>query len=441
VEWLDDVKRWKAGDAAATERLREYVTPFVHGALLARMPHDVANALMPEALITVMANADAVTKESGFVLHAVAVARRLAKLARHAVTHERPSTDSIVVEGRQWLERLRSFPEELIERVVWRLVEGVPGPELMAVLELDEGELREGLERGIGDSLVPPQSLRGAPYVWDLSGEPSTELARAETFATALRFDPLYPPELVVDTAATVLDLSSSTVNGARPEANPYGDFRPTLVVREPQPNRPSPVAGSDEGKTEGGFNLPAAARGVVSKTELETPALKTSGRQAVGPTPGLAHRTVLKGARRVEDERASKRRNASEDRPTRKKVATVLSLDEGVSRTATFDATAQTRIEHVDDLPTVTPRVQARGKVHRDRGEEPGRKRTSEVQERRVRLEVTDSATSPSMRDPISFVTERLVLRPVRSPVRLIVIGAIVAGLAVASLWRLGWL
>lgn len=84
MEWLDDVKQWKAGDANATERLREYVTPFVHGALLARMPHHLANALMAEALDTVLVSPEQVTKDSHFVTHAVAVARKLVKRTKPA---------------------------------------------------------------------------------------------------------------------------------------------------------------------------------------------------------------------------------------------------------------------------------------------------------------------------------------------------------------------
>ncbi|MDP1916229.1 MAG: hypothetical protein Q8L14_08285 [Myxococcales bacterium] len=488
MEWLDDVKRWRTGDAAATERLREFVTPFVHGALLARMPHHAANALMPEALDTVMANAEQVTKDSGFVLHAVVVARRLAKANKRPSKQERPSTDSTVAEGRQWLERLRVFPEEIVERVVWRLAEGIPGPEQVEVLGLDEGELRSALERGIGDSLLPPQSLHGAEYVWDLAGEPSTQLARAETYAMSLRFDPLLPPEPadVVNTAATFQDLSNAQVGETRPEANPFGDFKPTRVVvalaPEPKSNR-LPAAGSGgEEKTEGGFDLPAAARGLVPKTEPATPAVKTSGRQAMVPwaSPAPTNRSAPKVAKVFDDDRPSKKRSADDDRPSRKMVAAPPVPDERVGRKTTVEAPiqpapSQTRVDEDDERPSRN-RIQVRGKLDRERGDESGRKRNPELERgeesgrkknpeleaRRSRpivtepegrgavsgqtpvgpvsepsLEPTNSESAPR---PMPFVTEKLVPQPVSPAVRFVAIGVGGALLLVAIVWRLGW-
>lgn len=471
VEWLDDVKKWKTGDAAATERLREYVTPFVHGALLARMPHHVANATMPAALDAVMASAEQVTKDSGFVLHAVSVARRLAKATKRTSKQERPSTDSTVAEGRQWLERLRGLPEEIVERVLWRLAEGVPGPEQVEVLGLDEAELRTALERGIGDSLLPPQSLHGADYLWDLSGEPSTPLARAETYAMALRFDPLLPPEPadVVNTAATFQDLSNAQVGETRPEANPFGDFKPTRVVLPPEPksNR-LPAAGSGgEEKTEGGFDLPAAARGLVPKTEPATPAVKTSGRQAMVPAPVPTHRSAPKVAKVFDDDRPSKKRSPDDERPSRKMAAAAPIPDERVGRKTTVEAPvqpspSQTRIDDDDERPSRN-RIQVRGKLDRERGEESGRKKNPELEARRARPVVTEpegraavsgqtpvgAVSQPSLEPtasesaprPMPFVTEKLVPQPVSPAMRFVAIGLGAALLLLAIVWRLGWL
>ena len=468
VEWLDDVKRWRTGDAAATERLREYVTPFVHGALLARMPHHVANALMPEALDTVFANADHVTRDAGFVLHAVSVARRMARATKRASKQERPSTDTTVAEGRQWLERLRGLPEEIVERVVWRLVEGIPGPEQVEVLGFAEDELRAALERGIGDSLVPPQSLHGADYLWDVSGEPSTHLARAETYAMSLRFDPLLPPEPadVVNTAATFQDLSNAKVGETRPEANPFGDFKPTRVLPpEPKSNRLAAAGSGGEEKTEGGFDLPAAARGLVPKTEPATPAVKTSGRQAMVP-PLPTHRSAPTVAKEVDDDRPSKKRVVDDERPSRKMAAAPPVPDERVGRRTTVEAPVQPApsLTHSDDDERPSRnRIQVRGKLDRERGEESGRKKNPELEARRARPVVTEpearmavsgqtpvgSPSEPSLEAtasesaprPMPFVTERLVPQPVSPMMRLVAIGLGAALLLLAIVWRLGWL
>ncbi len=467
MEWLDDVKRWKTGDAAATERLREYVTPFVHGALLARMPHHVANALMPEALDVVMASPEQVTKDSGFVLHAVVLARRLAKAAKHHQNQERPSLDSTVAEGRQWLERLRALPEELVERVLWRLVEGIPGPEQVEVLGLDEVELRTALERGIGDSLVPPLVLEGAPYVWDLAGEPSTQLARAETWALSLRFDPLLPPEPadVVNTAATFQDLSNAQVADTTSLANPFGDLKPTVVVLPPEPKstRLSAAGSGGDEKTEGGFDLPAAARGLVPKSAPATSPVKTSGRQVMAP-PAPPHRSGPKVAKVFDDDRPSKKRNVDDERPSRKMSAAPPVPDDRTGRKTTVEAPiqpapSQTHVED-DDARPIRNRIQVQSKLDRERGEESGRKNL-EHEARRARpvtaepegqvagsgLTPVGSVSEPSLEpttalapSPVPFVTEKLMPRPVSPAARLIAIGVGGALLLVAIVWRLGW-
>lgn len=497
MEWLDDVKQWKGGDANATERLREYVTPFVHGALLARVPHHLANALMAEALDTVLVSPEQVTKDLQFVTHAVAVARRLVKRTKPASLQERPSSDTTVAEGRQWLERLRPLPEEVRERVLWRLCEGIPGPELCEVLSLDDEQLRAELERGIGDTLVPAQSLAGADYVWDLSGEPSTALARAETYAMSLRFDPLATPEPadVVNTAATFQDLSNAKVGEVRPEANPFGDFAPTRVqVSEAKGAKLQPANTFTDEKTEGAFDLPAAARGLVPKTEPAAPAVKTSGRQAIVP-PTPTQRSEPKVAKVFEDDRPSRKRPVlTDERPSRK---TTVPMNEGIGRRETMEAPlepkpSQTRLDderpsrktvplneplrHADpdeERPSRS-RLQVRGKL--DRVEESGRRRNPELEESGRRrnpelesrrrpvvtepdapglsgmtpvgpvsepsIEPTDpeAAARPTQSgpSPMPNITEKLMPQPVNAGMRYVAIGVGGMLLLLAILWRL---
>lgn len=466
MEWLDDVKHWKAGDANATERLREYVTPFVHGVLLARMPHHLANALMPEALDTLLVSPEQVTKDSHFVTHAVAIARKLVKRTKPASLQERPSSDTTIAEGRQWLERLRTLPDEVRERVLWRLCEGIPGPELCEVLSLDEEQLKAELERGIGDTLVPAQSLAGAEYLWDLSGEPSTALARAETYAMSLRFDPLATPEPadVVNTAATFQDLSNAKVGEVRPEANPFGDFAPTRVQpSEAKGAKLQPANTFTDEKTQGAFDLPAAARGLVPKTEPAAPAVKTSGRQAlVPPTP--THRSEPKVAKVFEDDRPSRKRPVlADERPSRK---TTVPMNEGVGRRETLEAPIEpkpSQTRHDDDERPSRSKLQVRGKL--DRSEESGRRKNPELEHKRrpvvtepeamglsgvtpvgpvsePSIEPTDpersarpTQTQPS---PMPNITEKLMPQPVNASVRYVAIGVGGMLLLLAILWRL---
>jgi hypothetical protein len=498
VEWLDDATGWKAGDGPATERLREYLTPFVHGVLLARLPHHQANALMPEALDTVMVSPEQVTRAALTVSHAVAVARRLCTRVRPSSQQERPSSDSTIAEGRQWLERVRRLPESVREVVLWRFVEGIPGPELCEVLAANEDETRTSLERGVGETMLPPVSLVGADYLWDLSGEPSTSLARAETWAMALRFDPLAPPEPadVVNTAATFQDLKDVGVE-TRPEANPFGDFAPTRVAVEGSRPAKLHAAGSigEDEKTQGGFDLPAAARGLpgasgglVPKTEPAAPPVKTGGRPGL-TIPPPTQRSEPKVAKVFEDDRPSKKRpvlanpGGEEERPSRKlppptepmgrretREAPVLPTPSQTHSDADEEErpsrkTPRVRSDDDDERPSRS-RIPVRGKLERgeesgrkrnpelERGEESARRRNPELDARARRApepdEVIASGVTPvgppggleqpdDGRRPMPVVTEKLMPQPVSPAARFIAIGVGGALLLLAVAWRLG--
>lgn len=309
MEWLDDVKAWRGGDDDAKERLREYLTPYVHGALLARLPHHSANMLMPEVLERAFDSKD--TAVQTFVVDAVHVARQLARVAAKVQQQERPSGDSSITEGRQWLERVRRLPENVREQVLWRFVGGIPGPELVETLALDPNALRASLERGIAETVTPATHVAGLDYVWDLSGEPSTVLARVETFAMTLRFDPLATPEADdgVNTGATFEDLSDVKVAARpKPQENPFTDAKTYVPPPEPRSGPRAPITfGADE-KTEGGFDLPAAAR-----ASAPIPA----------PRPSMRSPVVVPGPGKVE-ERRTDRRSGEGRRETREALPEV---------------------------------------------------------------------------------------------------------------------
>ncbi|MDX2011435.1 MAG: hypothetical protein SFW67_14635 [Myxococcaceae bacterium] len=456
MEWLDDVPKWRQGDAAAAERLREYVTPFVHGALVARLPHHVANQKTPETLDQVLSTPGLLKQDAQLVQHAVSIARRLAARTRVASHQERPNPDSTRNEGRQWLERVRTLPEDVRERVVWRLVWGVPGPELCEVLGLEPAQLKAELERGVGDSMTPRQSLAGAEYLWDLSGEPSTALARTETFAMSLRFDPLEPPESAeaAFTAATFQDLTDAVVTetNVRPEANPFGDFQPTRVAIEnklpPEPRsagRMQPNAFPADEKTQGAFDLPAAARGLVPRADPQ-PSPKSASRAGLPPSPERKREPPARTTKLFDDDRPSKKRVATEGRKETMEAPAV-------------PAPSQTRVDD-DDRPSRS-KLQVRGRVD---AETSGRKKNPEVEARRVSkpidtapdapavaksevtpigapsepsLEPTDPESAPKGRMPV--VTERLTPQPVTPATRYVLIGVVGMSLFLAILWRLG--
>lgn len=494
MEWIDDVRHWKAGDPAAAERLRDYVTPFVHGALLARLPHHVANALTPDALGHAFRSPQAVTRDAGFVSHAIALARKLAQ-SRKTDRQERPTTDGTVAEGRQWLERLRTVTsEEARELVIWRLVEGIPGPELVDVLSIDETVIRPAIERGIGDAMVPPQSLAHVPYVWDVSGEPSTQLARTETYAMALRFDPLATPEPadVANTGGTFQDLDDAKVGDVRPDANPFGDTAPTRVHTDAKAKL-LPAGGFTEEKTEGAYDLPAAARELQARTEVATPVVKAPlPPKSVPPSArSSTFKSEPKVAPVIDDERPSRRRvldpqrgadvgrretleapvettpmtpltaaELEDERPSRSKLQVKGKLDQALrkrteplgpeepSAKRRAPADDERRRELGPEEPSARrrdPEESARRK-NPELGDDSGRRRNPENQRRSEPREPVASASQPSI-DTVPegnpkqpAVTERYTPEPINPLIRIGVVAVVAFSLLLAIAWRLGF-
>lgn len=483
VEWIDDVKQWKAGDPAAADRLREYVTPFVHGALLARLPHHIANALMAETLDSLFRSPQSVTKDAGFVQLAVQFARKVAQARKAGTRQERPTADGTVAEGRQWLERLReAAPEELRELVIWRLVEGVPGPELVEVLSLNEGAMRPALERAIGETMVPAQSLSHVDYLWDLSGEPSTHLARTETYAMALRFDPLATPEAadVANTGGTFQDLNDAKVSDVRPEANPFGDTMPTRVTTDAKAKLIPAGEFTDE-KTEGAFDLPAAARELQAKTEVATPVVKPPPRPAM--PVARAAKSEPKVAPVLDDERPSRRRaidpprgsdvgrretreapiettpmtpltstELDDERPSRSKLQVKGRLDQALRKRADplgpEEPSAKRREAGEESARRRNPELGEESARRRnpELGEESGRRRNPESRRSEPRnLEPVTGASQPSIetvpegnpKQPA--ITERYTPEPVNPLVRISVVALVAFSLLLAIAWRLG--
>ena len=90
MEWREDVGPARAGDAAARERLREYLTPFAHGVALAWAAHHVTERLVPRILDEAIRTLGGVDDDSVGV-HVMNVARRMAKEATRGPVEENGS--------------------------------------------------------------------------------------------------------------------------------------------------------------------------------------------------------------------------------------------------------------------------------------------------------------------------------------------------------------
>ena len=292
MEWRADVGPARAGDAAARERLREYLTPFAHGVALASAPHHVTQSLLPRILDEAMSSLGGVDDDSVGV-HVMNVARRLAKEANPGIIEEQGSAQSSFVEARQSLSRLRAaLPEQARERFFLRLVEGIPGPELAAVCHVGQGELRAELERAAAEAaraFGAGQSFAGDGYLWELSGEPPALLARLEMQLPVLRFDPTAAPLSEATSAGTFQELAAvsapmkplmfseyeGTETGVITTPSPAVS-RPPLDVQNPFEPQVRTIAATD---------LPAEARGQLPMVPWQDPS-KSSKQPALPNRP-----------------------------------------------------------------------------------------------------------------------------------------------------------
>ncbi|MFZ5441888.1 MAG: Flp pilus assembly protein CpaB [Myxococcota bacterium] len=208
MEWRDDLQPARAGDAAARERVREYLTPFAHGVCLAWTAHHQAELLVPRVLDEALANLkDVADADVGPLV--MAIARRV---AQQAPAPEQSGTTPAVTEARQLVGRLRELAGPLRERLFLRVIEGIPGPELAEVGRLAPAELRSELERAATEAarvLGQPQSFSGDGYLWESLGAPPPLLAQLELQLPVLRFDPTAAPlpATAPDTAGTFQEL------------------------------------------------------------------------------------------------------------------------------------------------------------------------------------------------------------------------------------------
>lgn len=308
MEWRDDLQPARAGDVAARERLREYLTPFAHGVCLAHVAHHITEQLVPRVLDEVLVNLATVADLDVGPL-VMTTARRLAQQV--PPTAEQRAPDQAITDARLLVARLRELPLPAREQLFLRLVEGIPGRELAEVARLTPSELRAELERAATDAsrlLGQPQTFAGDEYLWEAMGSPPPLFARLELQLPVLRFDPTAAPlpPSTPDTAGTFQELRPvGSVGGlggpmkkllfAEEEHTSVGD---TTAVGEvstepgvaaaapPKPVGPNPF--EPQVRTIAATDLPAEAKGQVPLVPWPDDASASpgskSGRQAPLP-------------------------------------------------------------------------------------------------------------------------------------------------------------
>lgn len=226
MEWRQDIRPARSGDADARDRLKEYLTPFVHGVCLAHAPHHVTSSLVSRVIDFALGNLNTVD-DLDVGAHVMNVARRIAKDSAGGRLDELPSADVGTAEALRVVSRLREIPEQPRERFFLRMLEGIPGPEIADVLRLTPGELRAELERAAGEAarlLGQGQSFAGDDYLWELTGAPQALLARLEMQLPVLRFDPSV-------TAPGVVGVAIPDSAGTHVELAPVGAASPSSRV------------------------------------------------------------------------------------------------------------------------------------------------------------------------------------------------------------------
>lgn len=301
MQWREDLGPARAGDAAARERLREYLTPFAHGVALAHAPHHLVDGLVPRILDTALATLSGV-QDAQVGAHVMNVARRQARDIAGARIDEQASPDATLLEARQTLSRLRPLPDAARERFFLRVVDGIPGPELVEVSGATIGEVRGDLERSaeaVARALGQPATFSGDDYLWELSGAPPPLLARLEMLLPVLRFDPTAAPVAseAASTAGTFQELPAIGgglgAHAIKPLPFSLDDetsvgtevgTEPGVAVTKPPPG-PNPF--EPQVRTIAATDLPVEAKGQVPMVPWNESPSSASGRvQPLPPRP-----------------------------------------------------------------------------------------------------------------------------------------------------------
>jgi pilus assembly protein CpaB len=242
--WAGWVSAARGGDEGAREQLFEYFTGFVHGVLACRLPLRVANGQVRAVMEEVLRGGGAPAEYGAQVL---------AEARRRAASVELPIADEPA------LEKVRALGEPGRERLMLRLLEGIPGPEIAEASGEPHGEVRSGLERAFAQAFGPEGS--GDTYLWSLTGAPHAAVVRLENELSSLRYDPSGPvaPLAVAKTddvtkSGAALQVPVPVEEKTSPIGKPLDDVTqsgPALVTPEPAVENPFAVEAATKQATE----------------------------------------------------------------------------------------------------------------------------------------------------------------------------------------------
>jgi RNA polymerase sigma-70 factor (ECF subfamily) len=145
----------KAGDRAAFGELYRQFARMVHGILLAHVAYADAEDLMQDVFVKAIEQIAGLRETGAFGGWLAAIARRAAfdhrrrsrpldELPASIAGGARPDGEAFEVLG-----MIRELPESYRETLVFRLVEGMTGPEIAARTGLTEASVRVNLCRGM----------------------------------------------------------------------------------------------------------------------------------------------------------------------------------------------------------------------------------------------------------------------------------------------------
>jgi RNA polymerase sigma-70 factor, ECF subfamily len=150
----------RAGDAAAFSAIFRHFAPIVHGTALARVGPSEAEDVVQETFLALHRALPALREAAALSswLRTVATNAAVDRLRRRARTpareplgdrEARPLAREDGELRQQVLARIQELPEAYRETLVWRLVEGLAGPEIASRTGLTPGSVRINLCRGM----------------------------------------------------------------------------------------------------------------------------------------------------------------------------------------------------------------------------------------------------------------------------------------------------
>ncbi|MFY9553452.1 MAG: sigma-70 family RNA polymerase sigma factor [Blastocatellia bacterium] len=151
------VRAVRHGEQEAFGRLYGLYAPMVHGILLARVPWSDVDDLVQDVFLAALRKLDTLRNDAAFGGWLAMIARNRAmdfhrrkheteELNEEVATHGHSETDR---EAANVLDVICGLPEAYRETLVFRLVEGMTGPEIAARTGLTPASVRVNLHRGM----------------------------------------------------------------------------------------------------------------------------------------------------------------------------------------------------------------------------------------------------------------------------------------------------